>query len=128
MSTKKLRKIVVLSLSIVALLGLTLAVHIYMVKKHKPVADATTLSMARIDFKQPLTSGDADKISAWLSRQTGVTHVLCNEASGIAVFSFYPVKANADHIVSNLKSSLNYTADRFTPTAESMKSGCPAGF
>lgn len=129
MSAKNLKKVIVISLSIVALLGVTLAVHIYMVTKHKPVADASTLALARIDFKQELSEADVNKITGWLSQQTGVTHVMCNEASGTAIFSFYPVKANADMIVNNLKSSLHYSnADRFMPTAESMKSGCPAGF
>ena len=52
-------------------------------------------------------------------------HVLCNDKTNIAVFTFHPVAANATNIVNNLKSSLNYQAERFMPTDEQIASGCP---
>ncbi len=111
------------TVSTVLFLTLVLCVHIYIVTR--PKVDAQTIAMARIDFKEDIKQADADKITAWLYQQKGIDHVLCNEKTNIAVFSFYPAKANADNIVTNLKSNFNYNANRFIPTKEQMASGCP---
>ena len=93
--------------------------------KPKP-ADSKTIAMARIDFKQNIQQSDADKITSWLYSQQGVQHVLCNQASKIAVFSFYPAKVSADKIASNLSSALHYKAVRYMPSKKEMMKGCPA--
>lgn len=121
---KKIRKITLISLSVTALLFIVLCVHIYVVMKPKP-ATASTLAMARIDFKQDINQADANKISSWLYHQYGVQRVLCNEQTNIAVFTFYPAKVSADKITSNLSSQLNYKAVRFIPSKKDMMSGCP---
>ncbi len=123
-----LKKSILYTLSVFAILSIALAIHLYMVIKPKKQADDTTLSMARFDFKQPLTSNDASKISKWLSTQQGVNNVLFNEESGMAVFSFYPLKASEDIILNKLVASLNYKVERFIPDEKSIKNGCPAGF
>ena len=53
-------------------------------------------------------------------------HVLCNQKTDIAVFTFYPAKVSADKLTSSLSSSLNYKAIRYMPTKEEMMKGCPA--
>jgi hypothetical protein len=126
MKKNKFKKILWVSLSTVALLVTVLVVHIYIVTRPK-APDATTKIMARLDFKQGLKQDDADRITAWLYNQKGVDHVLCNQKSGIAVFTFYPVKTSADKITSDMRSELPYAVNRYMPSKEEMQSGCPVG-
>ena len=101
-----------------------LAVHIYQVTRPGK-ADASTIAMARIDFKENLSTDDSVKITAWLYKQKGVEYALCNPTSKIAVFSFRPITTNANDLAQNLASELNYTAERFLPSEEALKAGCP---
>lgn len=109
-------------LGVMLLLVAFIAIDIY---RTMPKADETTVALARIDIKQDISGEDAVKISDWLGQQKGVDHVYCNPESDIVVFSFYPVKVNANDIVANFKSTFNLKAERFLPTAEQMKGGCP---
>jgi hypothetical protein len=124
MKKHKFKKILWISLSIVAMLASVLAVHIYMVTRPK-APTARTKIMARFDFKQPIDKTDANTVTAWLYNQKGVDHVLCNEKSGIVVFTFYPVNANADNILMKMCSTLNYGAVRYLPGKEALQRGCP---
>ncbi|MFP5043049.1 hypothetical protein [Parasediminibacterium sp. JCM 36343] len=118
-------KKVLMGVGITLLLGIVvLSIHIYMVTRPK-APDASTIAMARIDFKQGVTQEDAAKITTWLYQQKGIDHVLCNPDSKIAVFTFHPISTSADAIVAHFKSSLPYKAERFMPTKEQMQSGCP---
>jgi hypothetical protein len=124
MKNKLLKKIVWFTASFLLLMIVVLGAHIYIMTRPK-APTASTRIMARIDFKQDITNDDASKITSWLYQQKGVDHVLCNATSNIAVFTFYPVKANADNIISNLKSNLNYKAQRFMPSEKDLQNGCP---
>jgi hypothetical protein len=111
--------------AVVVFLALALAVHVYVVTRPR-VADARVLVMARIDLHQPIGRPDADSISAWLYRQKGVSHVVVDSQRAIALFTFMPAKNNANGIVRAFKASLPYgKAERYQPSAEMMKSGCP---
>lgn len=124
---KTLKKAVLITLSVLFFLFAVLCVHIYVMMKPKP-ASPTTVALARIDFKQAINQDDANKISSWLYNQKGVQHVLCNPQSSIAVFSFYPAKANADNIAANLTTAMHYNAVRYKPSTKEMAQGCPAGY
>ena len=124
MNTKKIKEILIGTISVMGLLIAILAIHIYLVTRPK-APDAYTIAMARIDLKQNIDEQDNKKISDWLSQQDGIDHVLVNTKTQIAVFTFYPAKTSADKIVSNFKRSLTYKADRFIPTEAQLKSGCP---
>lgn len=128
MKQKLLKRICITAAAIVVVLSAVLAVHLYHVFSNKKKADSSTIAMARIDFKQPISSADGSKISVWLYQQKGVTQVLCNDSAAIAVFSYHLATNNADSIIAALKTTLNYTAERFIPDQASLKSGCPAGF
>ena len=119
MRKRKIKKVLLISFSVLVFLFIVLCAHIYIMMKPRP-ADSKTIAMARIDFKQDIKQSDADKITSWLYSQQGVQHVLCNQKTDIAVFTFYPAKISADKLVSNLSSSLNYKAIRYTPTKEEM--------
>jgi hypothetical protein len=113
--------------TILAVLGLgmiVLAVHIYVVTR--PVANGHSRGVARIDLHQKIGQPDADRIAAWLSRQKGVDHVLVNRGTAIAVFTYWPTKANPGLIVRTFRDSLPYSrAERYLPTAAEVKKGCP---
>lgn len=118
---KKILKITGVSLII---LLLVLCIHIYIETRPTPPT-AETKFMARIDFKQDITNKDSAKITNWLYQQTGIDHVLVNPNSNMAVFTFFPVKTNADQIVNNLKATFAYNAQRFVPNEKDLQSGCP---
>ncbi|MBS1687654.1 MAG: hypothetical protein JSS96_02935 [Bacteroidetes bacterium] len=118
------KKILLTTGSVFVLLAGILCIHIYMVTRPK-APYAHTRAMARIDFKQDISTDDANKITAWMYQQKGVDHVLYNPASKILVFTFAPLSTTADQIVNNMRSSLNYNAVRFVPTEKDLKSGCP---
>jgi hypothetical protein len=125
MKKKFAKKIVGGTVSVVLFLFAVLCIHLYIVTRPK-APDASTIAMARINFKQSISKDDAATISAWLYKQPGVDHVLCNPASSIAVFTFYPVKTNADKVINNFKAATAYKAERYMPTEEEMQKGCPA--
>lgn len=124
MTGKKIRKTIIITLSSLLFLFIVLCVHIYVMMKPRPASDRT-VAIARIDFKQDINQADANKISAWLYAQKGVQHVLCNQQTNIAVFSFYPVKLNADKLTQELSSTLNYKAERYKPDQKDLMKSCP---
>ena len=125
MQKRKLKRIALTVLSVFLFLVLVLCVHIYIVTRPK-APDEKTRVMVRIDIKQPITEEDAAKISNWLYMQKGVDHVLLNPQRTIAIFTFAPIKNNANQIVSDFTATLPYKAERYMPSAEEMKGGCPA--
>lgn len=101
-----------------------LVIHIVVVTR--PRVDRTTRVMARIDIHQSMTKSDADKTTAWLYQQNGVDHALCNPSTQIAIFTFSPIKANADNIAAKFREYLHYpNARRYVPTEKEMQGGCP---
>ena len=124
MTKKAWRRIALGVISTFFLLVVILAVHIFIVTRPK-APDANTRIMARIDIRQDIDQQDADRITAWMYRQKGMDHVLVNPKSEIVVFTFFPIKTSANRIVSDFKAALPYKAERFLPTADQMKGGCP---
>lgn len=120
-----LKKVAIWSSSIFLLLVVVLAVHIYVVTRHKPTA--STRIMARIDIKQPITPGDASRITTWFYAQQGVDHVLVNPKTDIVIFTYSPIKNNANELAENFKSTFSYeNSRRFVPTEEQLDASCPA--
>lgn len=124
MRNKWLKRILVAAGSVTFLFAITLVVHLYMVKASK-APDANTRIMARMDFNEDINVEDADKITTWLYQQQGVDHVLCNVATNIAVFSFFPVQTSADKVISDFKLNFDYKTERFLPSSDDLKKGCP---
>ena len=127
MKIRSSKKILIGAGGVFLLLLIVLSIHIYIVT-HSGITDPRVSAMARIDLKQSITEEDATKVGGWLYGQAGIDHVLCNAKAGIIIFSFYPVKASANQIVSNFKSNFNYPeAVRYVPSEEELKlgNGCP---
>lgn len=121
------RKTVKWTAVVVFFLIAVVAIHVYVVTR--PRVDARTRVMARIDIHESISQAQADVITAWLYRQKGVDHVLCNAATDIVIFTFSPMNANADEIAGRFGTSLHYPhAARFVPTQKQMSGSCPAGF
>jgi hypothetical protein len=108
------------------LLTAVLCIHIYVVTRPGPPADR--MVMARIDFHQDIDANDAQKIVDWLHAQPGVNQVLCNDKSGIAVFTYSTAKNDANSIVAAFKDETGYNADRYLPSDKEMQSGCPMNY
>jgi hypothetical protein len=124
MTKKTFKKIAAWTGYTMLLLVVVLCVHIYIVTRPQPL-DPHTRAMARIDFKQDLTSNDSVLITTWLYQQKGIDHVLCNPKNDIVVFTFFPIQTTANKIVGDFKSSHNYKAERFVPTEAEIAAGCP---
>jgi len=124
MKRKTIQKILLATVSVFVLMIIVLSVHIYMVTRPK-APDETTRIMARIDIKQAINQQEADKIATWLYQQKGIDHVLVNPQSNIAVFTFFPVKTNANKVVDDFRSNFHLNAARYMPSEEEMKNGCP---
>jgi hypothetical protein len=119
-----MKKIVFIVAVVAGVLGVTLAVHVYLATR--PHIDARTRYMARIDLHQPIDQTDAEKIRIWLLRQKGVDRVLVNPRWSTAVFTYVPLTTDVNGIVQALKTSLPYSnAVRYLPTKEQMKRACP---
>lgn len=120
-----LKKIAIGSISTFIVLGVVLLVHIYMVTKPK-APDEHTIVMARVDLKQPITQEQGTDIKGWLYQQQGVDHVLCNVTSQIVVFTYFPIKTDANNLVTGLKSKFGLVnAQRHILTEAEKKNGCP---
>lgn len=121
MKTTKILRIGAITLSV---LVVVLFVHIYWVTRPQKI-DVNSIAMARIDFKTPLTDQQGAAITEWLYAQKGVSHVLCNTKTRIAVFTFYPAQINATQLTAQLSKSMALPASRYLPSSEEMASGCP---
>lgn len=124
MKFSKIKKVLLYTLSIFSILVAVLIIHIYWVTRPK-APDSNTIAMARLDFKEPIKANDCQQITTWLYQQKGIDHVLINQTTQIAIFTYYPIKTKADVVVSNFKKSFSFKAARFVPTEAQMKSGCP---
>jgi hypothetical protein len=124
MKNKTKRKIVRITLGTLSALTLILALHIFIVTRPGKVTEQT-IAMARIDFQQDIAPDDAAKVSAWLSGQPGVTNVLCNPESNIAVFTYHPIQSNPDQFADEISGHLHYKCQRYVPSAAALSSGCP---
>lgn len=97
--------------------------HIYTVMK--PKVDASTVAMARFDFKDNITSKDSATIMHWFAAQQGVEHVLCNPETKIIVFTFHPASINATALADKMHNELSYTVSRNIPSDKELQTGCP---
>jgi len=123
MMKKTIKKILLYSLGTVLFLVLVLAVHIYFV--YRPAPNANTRVMARIDIKQPITQDEANKITSWMAHEKGIDHAVVNAQNQNVVFTFFPLKTTGDQVTKDFKSNFALKAERFIPSGEQMKSGCP---
>lgn len=124
MKTTTVKRTLIGCTALFILLSMVLFVHIYMVTRPK-VADEHTKAMARIDIRNKISTADADKMAAWLNKQNGVDHVMCNAANQLVVFTFFPSKINADQVTENFKTQFQLNAVRYKPTEKELLKGCP---
>lgn len=124
MKTTTVKRTLIGCTALFILLSMVLFVHIYMVTRPK-VADEHTKAMARIDIRNKISPAEAATIAAWLNKQKGIDHVMCNASSQLVVFTFFPSKLNADQLTENFKTQFRLNAARYKPTEEDLLKGCP---
>lgn len=124
MKTITAKRILIGSSALFVLLSIVLAVHIYIVTRPK-VANEHTKAMARIDIKNKITTSEAATITAWLNKQEGIDHVMCNASNQLVVFTFFPSRVNADQLTEQFKTQFSLNAARYKPTEEELLKGCP---
>lgn len=124
MKNKWIKRVLLGAAAVFMLLVAVLGVHIYLVTRPK-APDEHTIVMARIDIKEAFNKEQADKMAGWMNLQKGIDHVFINPETQIVVFTFLPIKTSANAIVSDFKTHFNLTAERYVPSAEEMKGGCP---
>ena len=124
MKKKIFKRILLATGGLLVILSTVLAVHIYQVTRPAK-ADATTVSMARIDFKQDISSADAAKITQWFSSKKGIQQFKCYVENRNALFTFYPTQLDANKTVESFTKELHYNAVRFMPNKLEMMKGCP---
>lgn len=120
---KSIKKGLIITFSVVAILVTILAIDIYLATN--PKIDETTVAMGRIDLKQDIQADDAATITKWLYQQPGVSRVVCNPDADNVVFTFYPIKVDATALAEKMSNSLNYNAVRYIADAAAMQKGCP---
>ena len=96
---------------VVLSLVLVIGIHIYWIIQSKQ-PDQHTIVMARVNVKQPIDKEASQNITAWLYAQKGINHVLVNPSSRIILFTYYPLQANANELVGNMKSVFHLSAER----------------
>lgn len=109
---------------IVLVLSTVLGVHIYMVTRPKPI-DPNIKVLARVDFQEEISSETSKKIMSFLYTQEGVDHVLVNESNKVAIFSFFPTKANANVLVMAMNKTIGTDGKRYLPSEKELMDGCP---
>ncbi|MBL7999462.1 MAG: hypothetical protein JNL32_12600 [Candidatus Kapabacteria bacterium] len=125
--TRSLRRILMLSsLACVVFCGIAL-VHIYMVVPADDGYVNSDIQLARIDFKQPLETEEFDRIEGFVRSQHGVTQTYFNKNDRILVYAFHNSQQNSADVFRALSQNTPFKAERFIPSQESMKNGCPVG-
>jgi hypothetical protein len=124
MKKKIFKRVLLATGGLLVLLSTVLAIHIYKVTRPGK-ADATTVSMARIDFKQDISASDAAKITQWFASMKGIQQFKCSPENRNAVFTFYPTQIDATKAVEAFTQELHYNAVRFVPNKADMMKGCP---
>lgn len=126
MSIKKkiIIRIAIGALSVFMLLFGVLVYHLYQVT-HKPGYGDVGLQMARIDFKQPLDSLQANNARNIVATLPGIKYAFINKESGMLVYSYAANQQNSLNVYNTLISKVNYKAERYVVSTEQSKTGCP---
>lgn len=124
MKRNLLKKILGVAIGITVLAALVLGVHIYMVTRPGK-ADTSTVSMGRIDIKDEIDAAAADEIVSWFYEQKGVERAVYNADSRMVIFTYRPAALNVDELTKEFSRAFDYPAERYVPSEEEMKKGCP---
>ncbi len=102
-----------------------LVYHIYSVTRTKNDF-RTTRQLSRIDFTQPLDSGEATKVRYYVGSLEGVESTHFNYASNILVYSYFPEKQSSENVFALVQKFGKYPAKKYEVNAEDLAKGCPA--
>lgn len=125
MKKKLLLKIALVFGGTLSILSLILLTHIYMVT-HQTKNDKRERQLSRIDFVQPLSSEDAQKIKTFVSGLNGVNATFINQESGTLVYTYSIGEQTSTNVFTQLMETGNYKAKPYTVDAVALNNGCPA--
>lgn len=124
MSRKKIIKIALASLGVLALLFAVLVVHIYMVTdKPKPNSN---LHLSRIDIKQEITPEQQNQLKSQVNSLPGVYKTYINPESGTLIYGYYKDQQSPEAVYASLSQSSNIALEKFEVSEEDLAKGCPA--
>jgi hypothetical protein len=121
---KWLKRVLIGSAGIFALLIMILAVHIYQVS-NKPKGGVDGWQMARIDFTQSLDSTEFSFVRDVLHGLGGIHHSVANIPEGILVYAYDPQKQKASDVYMSLIKETGFKAKRFVVTESNLGGACP---
>lgn len=120
------KKIVFLGASLFIVLLVAFAIDFYRVSTAAfSNEDARARQLARIDFKQPIDSAEADAIRGFVKRQAGVDACFFNIPDGIMVYSFMVGQQTSDNIYHKVVALKNYKAEKYVVEEKDLAKGCP---
>lgn len=122
--SKKVKRILVLSVSIFTLLFLVLVVHIAIVTKNIHY-DNASLQLGRIDFKEPIDSAKAKDINHKIRSIAGVGNTHFNIKDGILIYSVNLNKNSNESVYKQLMAQVPYKAEKYVVTEAMSTKGCP---
>lgn len=124
MTKRKLIKAAIWSFSILLVLVITLAVHIYIVTRPK-IDDPRIRQLSRIDFFVKPDSVQANQIKSEVLHMKGVDAAYFNVPDGILVYSYNPNDQNSVQVYLDLMKKGGYKAKRYVVDAAALAKGCP---
>src|SRR4051812_34553632 len=111
MKKQKFLKIALWTTSIVATLTAVLIIHIYLVTRTADYPNKT-LQLSRIDFKQPVSGAEVQKIQAFVQRLPGVNNAMFNSDTGILIYTYANDQQTSLNVYNQLISAGHYKAER----------------
>jgi len=120
-------KIAIWSGSILTLLIIVLAVHIYMVIPTKEENPTASWQLSRIDIKEPLplSENQVKEINRSIKSIDGVERAVVNKDHGTLVVAYFPSKNNIDLIYSRFTENTDISTSLFKPTKDQLAASCP---
>lgn len=124
----KLIKLTIWTATIVSMLTIILAIHIYLVTSPKETNPTAAWQLARIDIEEetPLSAAVAKEIKTTLKTIEGVERVVINSEDGNAVVGFNSTIKTGRDIYRQFSKQTSIAAKLYVPTKEQLAAGCPA--
>jgi len=125
MKKRKVTKIAIWTVSVFLVLTGILFVHIYLVTRNKDFGSNKNIQMSRIDFKQSVSTEEANKIQAFVKNMPGITGTLFNTDNGVLIYTYKNDQQNSLDVYTKLMKHGHYKAERFVVPASEASNGCP---
>ncbi len=120
-----LKKLILWSLGIVAMLAVVLVAHI-VAMANKPPKHLANTQLARIDFEAPLDAEAADQVRSAVQAMPGVGHCFVNAEAGTLVYSYERGQQSPETVFTRVGTISDTGCERFTVAEADLSGSCPA--